>query len=266
MPMSFFRQEDANSRLRNLDRRGLMIALFVGALLIYFVGALLSPYEYSDTRFVIHYLTTELQVVAYLLLMTALFLPARRLGLRRPELVRWLYVLPFVWWLMVALGAWLFRYLTLPPTAQAGPDWMILRTTLLVGVTEEWIFRGLVFAVLARWLGLRRGAYLALAAFGAFHLLNVAVGVPVSVALLQVVLAALSGSILLLAAVGLRSLWMPMLGHAFYDFVVFDVGNMTNLAGDNSPLALVLMANGVVLGIICMMLIAKLPGDEPYPE
>lgn len=264
--MSFFKPASPEARLHNLDKRWLMLALITGALLIYLAGALRSPYQYVDPNFVIGYFATELQVVAYLLLITLLFLPADRIGLRRPQLAMPRYLLPFALWLLVALGTWLTVRMSVPMTATANAidPWLILRTTLVVGVTEEWVFRGLVFAVLARWLGLRRGAYAALAAFGAFHLMNMVVGMPVAGALAQMVLAFMSGSILLLAAVSTRSLWVPMLGHGLYDFVVFDIGRMVQASGDISVAPLVVMANGIVFSIVCLVLIARLPDEEPY--
>lgn len=266
--MSFFKPASPEARLHNMDNRWLMPALFIGALLIYLVGGLLSPYQYTDPHFVIYYFGTELQVVAYLLLITLLFLPADRIGLRRPQLASVRYLLPFVLWLLVVLGAWLTVRMSVPTavTAHAVDPWLILRTTLVVGVTEEWVFRGIVFAVLARWLGLRRGAYAALAAFGCFHLMNIVIGMPVAGALAQTVLAFMSGSILLLAAIATRSLWIPMIGHGLYDFFVFDIARMVQASGGSSVASLVVMANGIVLAIICLVLISRLPGEEPYPS
>lgn len=250
----------------NMDRRWLMLALFVGVLLIYLSGEISSPYLYSDPAFVIHYFRTEVMVVAYMLLVTVIFLPAGRTGLRRPGLTHPLFLVPFILWLAVALGTWAWARASQTDTAIAhdSTSWLILRTTLLVGVTEEWIFRGCVFAVLARWLGLRRGAYAALAAFGVFHLMNIVAGSPVGSAMMQMVMAFMSGSILLLAAVCTRSLWLPMIGHGLYDFAVLDLVRMSQLTSNAPPYVLIIMANGILLSIICLVLVMRLPEGEPF--
>lgn len=256
----------AEVRAANLRNPRLVGGVFLGALAIYVAGEFLSPFDYTDHRFVIDYFATELAVTAYLLLATVLLLPAPALGLQRPARVQWRYLLPFALWLPTALGAWWVTRQSVPAAAaDTATGWYLLRTTLLVGVTEEWLYRGLVFAALARWLGLRRGAYVALLVFGAFHLINVAAGVPVKLALVQFVLATMTGSVLLLAAFATRSLWLPMLGHGLYDFAVIDMARLAAAGASQAPQA-VMMAVALALAITSLVLIARLPGELPYVD
>ena len=65
-------------------------------------------------------------------------------------------------------------------------------------------------------------AVAALVLFGALHLMNVMVGQTLVQASLQFVLATLSGATLMLAALATRSLWLPVVAHGVYDFLVVD--------------------------------------------
>ena len=148
----------------------------------------------------------------------------------------------------------------MPDTAHS---WLVLRSTVLVGINEEWIFRSLLLAAFCRWWGLRLGAIVALISFGAFHLLNMAGGVPLSLGAVQVVSTILLGSIFLMGAIDSRSLLLPMAVHALYDFAVLDI-TAFNQAGANPTPLLIAVVVGVILGIVSLVRIARLQGGEPY--
>jgi len=252
-------------RLRNLDNRMLVTAVFVGAMALYLYGTLQSEHPYGDTRFVISYVATELQVAAFMLVVTGVFLPARRIGFRRPQRGSARGLWPFAVFMLIAMGAWIATRLSVPPDAAIDNEasLLILRTTLLVGLTEEWIFRGLLLAALSRWLGLRRGAAVAVAMFGLFHLLNIVAGVPPLMGALQAVLTMLMGSTFLLAAVETRSLLVPILAHALYDFVVIDMTSLMQVGASGVPI-LVVSIVGVLAGIVSLIRIGRLQAREPY--
>jgi membrane protease YdiL (CAAX protease family) len=255
----------ADRRLRNLDNRLLVTAVFVAAMALYLFGALQSEYAYGDTRFAIGYFATELQVAAFLLVVTVVFLPARRIGFRRPERGSARGLWPFAVFMLIAMGAWIAARLSVPSDAAVDNETsvLILRTTLLVGLTEEWIFRGLLLAALSRWLGLRRGAAAALVLFGLFHLLNIAAGVPPAIGAVQAMSTMLIGSTFLLAAVETRSLAVPILAHAFYDFAVIDMTSLMQAGASGVPI-LVVSIVGVLAGIVSLIRIARLQAREPY--
>ncbi len=254
-----------DGRLRNLDNRLLVAAVFVIAMAIYLHGALHSEHPYGDPRFVVEYFATEVKVAAFLLLATVLFFPPERIGFRRPQFGQVRHLLPLAVLLACAVGAWFAARLSLPAgvTIDHESSLLVLRTTLLVGLTEEWIFRGLLLAALCRWLGARRGAFSALLLFGAFHLLNIAAGAPPLFAALQVVSTILIGSTLLLAAIGTRSLVVPIVVHAIYDFAVIEGGTLAQAGGSSLPTLVVLVA-GFCTGIFALISIARLPPKEPY--
>lgn len=255
----------SDTRLRNLDNRVLVAAVFVIAMGLYLHGALQSEHPYGDPRFVIEYFATELAVAVFLFLSTAAFFPAARIGFRRPQSGKARHWLPLAILLACAIGGWVAARLTLPAGAAIdnGSSLLVLRTTLLVGLTEEWIFRGLLLAALCRWLGARRGAFSALLLFGAFHLLNIAAGAPPLFAALQVVTTILIGSTLLLAAIGTRSLVVPIVVHAIYDFAVIDAGGLAHAGGSSLPTIVTLVA-GFCTGSFALVAIARLPQQEPY--
>jgi membrane protease YdiL (CAAX protease family) len=253
-------------RMRLLDRRMPMAAVFAAATALFVLGLLRAPYPYSDPRFAVALFGTELQVALLLAVVTAAWFPIRRLGLRTPRLVAVRRIAPLALLLLAAAGAWVAARFTLPAGAafDDGLSWQVLRSTALVGLNEEWLFRGLALAAFCRWWGLRRGALAATAAFGAFHAINALAGQPAAMVAVQVAVTFVLGAIFLMAAIGARSLIPAMLGHALYDFAVIDIGRLV-AAGASPTTALVLPLIGLVLGVWCLVEIGRLRGSEPFP-
>lgn len=254
-------------RERNLSNPLLVAAVFLAATAIYLVSMVRSPYVYTDPRFVVSFFSTELQVIAWLLLATALLFPPARIGLRWPQRGSIKQLAPMALLLLIAVVAWAYARANIKPGVAFDSDMSlhILRTTLAVGVAEEWIFRGLLAAALSRWLGLRKGALIALVMFGAFHLLNMVLGVPPLLALTQMGTTILIGSTFALAAIGTRSLLLPMLAHGLYDFAVFDGGRAVAAGAPELSMAGVPLV-GLVVGIYCLVSLFRLQGSEPFPD
>lgn len=247
-----------------LDRHGLIWTIFVVLMAIFLAGELLSPYPYTDARFVVAYVVTEVVVALALLSITlTLFVPAE-IGLRRPQRSTVGSVWPLLVLVGAVLAAWLVMRLQLPAGTPVdnGLSLRVIRTTLLVGLNEEWIFRGLLLAAFCRWWGLRRGVFSALLAFSAFHLLNLAGGVAPLASLFQFANTFVLGAILLYAALGSRSLLIPMVGHALYDFAVIDMNSLATLTA-LSPAMAVAPVLGWLLGLWCIYKLWQLRADEP---
>lgn len=243
-----------------------VLLVYGGSMALLVAGMLRSPFTYGDPRFVAGYVGTELMVLALCALVTAVALPPSRIGLRGPRVHDARLLLPFALLFSVALSVWAWRrwQMTTPLPADAVPAWQILRTTLLVGVTEEWVYRGVLFAALSHWLGLRRGAVLSVLLFGALHLLNMAAGQSFGAVAVQFLLASLSGASLLLVALALRSLPLGMLLHGLYDFLVFDSARLPATEG-GQVLSLLVLATGALTGLYSFIRVARLQGGEPYP-
>ncbi len=263
--MNLWRPSTSHMRLRNLDSRPLVAALVIVALLLVLAGILRSSYDYRDPRFVVGFFGTELQLTVFLAFATAWLLPIDRLGLRLPRWPGFGRIAPLATLAVAIAGAWWATRTSVP--AGVAPDstfsWMVLRSTVLVGINEEWIFRGLLLAAFHRWWGLRRGAIAALLCFGAFHLLNLAAGVPLQLGAVQMVSTILLGSVFLMAAIDTRSLLWPMVVHALYDFAVIDMGSL-GAAGASPVPMLVAVSVGGVLGLISLVRVARLQGGSPY--
>ena len=253
------------AHVRNLDSPVLVAVFYLASIGLLLLGAIRSAYEYTDPRFVVDYFGTELQVAVLLLFATIAFFPAARIGLRGPELENGPKIIPLAIVFAVAIAGWIVSRLTVPAevSIDSAMSLRILRTTLFVGVTEEWMYRGLLFVSLSRWLGLRRGAYSSLLLFGALHLLNIAAGVAAPAAIIQFFMSMLAGGTFLLAAVGTRSLVVPIVAHGFYDFFVIDAGRF-HAAGAISWTAVVVLGVNLIVGIFCMIRIARLEGKEPF--
>ena len=190
-------------RQGHLDSLPRVLAVAASALGLYVWGALRSPYKYADPEFILHYFPTELQVAVLLLVATLAWFPARYLGWRAPSPVFSSGALPLLILLIAAAGAWFSVRSSLP--ANVGTDvhrsLRVLGTTVLVGINEEWLFRGVVMAALCRRLGLKRGALISTALFGTFHMMNVVAGEPLHLAVLQMCITTLMGAIFALAAI-----------------------------------------------------------------
>lgn len=139
------------------------------------------------------------------------------LGLNRPpgrQVLRftWLPVLYILFFLSVAVAA------GLPP---AGVTGMLLVNCLLVGLSEELMFRGVLFRALYRRLPVWGAIWISSLVFGLVHSLNALITGDLPAALVQSANAVLSG--VLFAAVLLRtgSLWPAILLHALWDFSLF---------------------------------------------
>lgn len=245
-----------------LDRRWpvwLTLALAFGLLAW---GELRATVPYTSPAFVVGYVWTELQVSALLLVATLLFWPARCLGLRGPQAPqRWVHALPLALLVGMALAGRLWVAGQLPAGAtvpDAPTSALLLRTTLLVGLNEEWLFRGLALAAFVHWWGWRRGWLAALLAFGSVHLLNLITGVPPVGAVFQFFNTMLLGSMFLLAAVATRSLLGPMLAHALYDWAVIDSARFV-AAGAPETGTLIQAAMALLLGCWSVWMLWHLP-------
>lgn len=247
-----------------LGQPGVVWGWFFGMVLVFLAGIVLSPHPYADPRFVVGFVTTELIVTALLVASLALF-PAAAVGLRAPVVARGRWLAPAVILSAVAFAAWVAARRALPPDAgfDTQASWLVLRTTALVGVNEEWIFRGVLLAAFARWWGLRRGAFAALFMFGSFHLLNMAAGVPPVLAVVQLCSTFLLGSTFLLVALGSRSLVPAMILHGFYDFAVVDINRMI-AAGAPGEFSLGVMVCGALCGVWSLVEMARLKPADPF--
>jgi len=248
-----------------LDRRAPVWGVLAMAFVLLGWGEYAATEPYTSTAFIVGYFWIELQVTALLLVATALFWPWRQLGLRVPQAAAWRFVAPLALLIMVVLAVRVWAGTQV--LAEARPDtataWLLLRTTLLVGLNEEWLFRGLALAAFCRWWGWRSGWLAALLAFASLHLLNLIGDVPPVGAAFQFVNTFVMGSVFLLAAVATRSLLWPMLGHAFYDWAVLDTQRYMAAGASQVP-SLLLSILALLLGLYSLWTLWHMPERVPY--
>jgi membrane protease YdiL (CAAX protease family) len=98
---------------------------------------------------------------------------------------------------------------------------LVAANTLVVGLSEEVMFRGLLYPALRRRLRIWPAILLTSALFGAVHVLNVVTTGALAASALQAVAAAMSGLVFLALRLRTGSLWPAILYHAAWDFGTF---------------------------------------------
>lgn len=136
-----------------------------------------------------------------------------------------LYLLLFI----VLAGA-----LGLPPP---GTLVFVALNTAMVGISEEWMFRGVLFQGLRSRLPMLPSILVTSALFGAVHVLNVFVTGQMVEAVVQSAAAFLSGIVLIALLIRTGSLWVPIVYHALWDLGTFLVSAGSSKSGQPVDLA-----------------------------
>ena len=146
-------------------------------------------------------------------------------GWRDVGLYRWadaaswrLAWLPMVY---IVGGLAVATFLGLPPATVL---LLILLNTLLVGFSEELMFRGVLLQAFRHATSIWLAVLLTSVAFGAVHSLNVFVTGDLRAALIQSSAAFLSGLVFIALRLRTGSLWPPIIVHALWDFATFTLG------------------------------------------
>jgi membrane protease YdiL (CAAX protease family) len=107
------------------------------------------------------------------------------------------------------------------------PAWDVMvfvaMNTALVGLSEEWMFRGVLFQTLRSRLALWPAVLMTSALFGSVHVLNVFVTGELFEAAIQALAAFMSGLLFMALLLRTGSLWVPVVYHALWDFGTFMV-------------------------------------------
>jgi membrane protease YdiL (CAAX protease family) len=126
--------------------------------------------------------------------------------------------LPMVY---VVGGLAVATFLGLPPATIL---LLILLNTLLVGFSEELMFRGVLLQAFRHATSIWLAVFLTSVVFGAVHSLNVFVTGDLRAALIQSSAAFLSGLVFIALRLRTGSLWPPIIVHALWDFATFTLG------------------------------------------
>lgn len=109
---------------------------------------------------------------------------------------------------------------------------MILFSTLFVGLSEETMFRGMLFQALRTRVKLWPAMIWTSVLFGSVHILNALTTGEFLMALLQAFTATLSGVAFIAILVRTGSLWPPILYHALWDFGTFTISASQQATGE----------------------------------
>ncbi|MEM9999804.1 MAG: type II CAAX endopeptidase family protein [Pseudomonadota bacterium] len=96
----------------------------------------------------------------------------------------------------------------------------LIFTTFLVGVFEEFLFRGVVFNAFERWRGTILAVIVSSILFGSMHYVNWAGGQPLGSTHIQVLHAGLAGILYAGLMLYTGSIWIPVLYHGLWDSTV----------------------------------------------
>lgn len=149
-----------------------------------------------------------------------------------------LILLPLLRWRGAALGAPLWGQLRifwfpalyllmflLPSLALDLPPrnviWMLALNTFFVGLSEELMFRGVLFPALRSRMGIWPAIWIASIVFGVAHVSNVLITGALLAGLAQAVAATLSALVFMALLLRTGSLWPCILFHAAWDFSLF---------------------------------------------
>ncbi len=135
--------------------------------------------------------------------------------------------------LYLLLFAMLGAFLGLPPL---GTLMFVLLNTLMVGLSEEWMFRGVLFQGLRSRLRLWPAIIVTTLLFGGVHVVNVITTGQLAEAAVQAVAAAMSGTVMIALLIRTGSLWVPVVYHALWDLGTFTVS--AGASGGGAPLDL----------------------------
>ena len=163
--------------------------------------------------------------------LAALLLRWKGLGFRRPR--------PGTWRLLWLPGLYLLLTATLIAVTGPPPPGLvaiILANMLLVGLSEELMFRGFLYSGLRDRLSLWPAALITSMLFGAVHVLNVAVTGHLRLALLQSVAATMLGLLLLGLRLRMGSIWPVILLHAFWNVGLLVLGRNATPPPPGEPL------------------------------
>jgi membrane protease YdiL (CAAX protease family) len=164
-----------------------------------------------------HGVSLNLVMAVALLAIVTVAMRWRDLKFVAPTPLRSLWVLWFPA-LYLVLFALLPAVFGLPP---ASTLLFVIVNTMLVGLSEEWLFRGVLFQGLRSRLALWPAILLTSVLFGAVHVMNVFTTGQLGEAVVQAVAAFMSGMLLIALLIRTGSIWVPIVYHALWDFGTF---------------------------------------------
>ena len=155
-------------------------------------------------------------ITAVVLLLTVIYACKwNDMGFNPPRSVIRVMWFPLLWLGLIAMT---LLVVGLPPGRMI---LFIAFNTMLVGISEELMFRGVIFRALLSQYRIWTAIIVSSILFGAVHILNVFNTGDLSGALIQSIPAAMSGILFVAIVIRTRSIWPAIIYHALWDFVLF---------------------------------------------
>jgi len=211
------------------------------------------------------------QFVAAIVLLVA-FIVARKwndLAFGPPHSVLRVMWFPVAWLLLIFSMALLSG---LPPASMIV---MIVFNTLLVGISEETMFRGVLFRALLTQYRVWTAIIVSSLLFGAVHKLNVFNTGDLGGALMQSVPAAMSGILFVAIVIRTESIWPAIIYHWLWDFALFILLTGSQASGvEANPDALEALGSAqtylpLIMGLpnfICGLILLRHVRDKSFRE
>ncbi len=208
-------------------------------------------FNYTDNDMVRVIVWAELVMTALAIGGVVRYFSFRSTGFTRPDFSKLVWLLPHAL-LLAAMLALLGKEIISQPLAPA--QWRLLALgcfmTVLVGFSEEVVFRGILLHYFSRNKSLLAGLVVSTLCFGTLHLVNYFGGSTISQAVTQFMMTMVIGLFFALIVIKTRSIIPIIFFHWLWDF------SLIGLCGELSPLSTQLGLIGMPLSII--MIIALL--------
>lgn len=221
--------------MQTQNRVPMAFATYVGwALVTIFAGKLLAggePTTLADS--VSHGISWNIAAALLLLLIVTAVMRWRDLGFVAPTP---LGSLKLLWFPALYLVIFSVMAVAIGLPASSVMIYVFLNT-LIVGFSEEIMFRGVMFRALLGKLSIWPAMILTTVLFGGVHVLNVIMTGQLGEAMVQSVAAAMSGFLFMALLIRTGSLWVPIIYHALWDFCTFMLSVGAESGGGEEALA-----------------------------
>ncbi len=144
---------------------------------------------------------------------------------------------------------------------------LFLFKCFLIGLSEEWIFRGILFDFLYRRSRQKGGTcftavLVSSLIFGAFHLFNLLDGANAGGVLLQCGYSFLIGAMLAVVFLKTQNLWICVILHTLFDFGGFIVGDLGTGAPQDTTFWILTIVTGVLCAVHIIVTLVKIVRKE----
>lgn len=222
-------------------RIGISLVIYLVWITITMLGAIfLVGGESSLDELVSRGIGWHFVVAVALLFAAALIFHWYDLGFRRPHSLFQVMWFPSLYLLLFAGD---IAVLGIPPLTVVV---FVAINTLLVGISEEVMFRGVLFRAFDKAMAIWPAILITSVLFGAVHILNVFITGELLPALMQAIAATMSGVVFMAILLRTGSIWPAIVYHFLWDCLLFLVGSAAHnsaeiaTSGDTTAMSLAL--------------------------